>query len=887
MMTNRFLETKFHIPAKRIGDVTRPRLLEFLYTGYTENRKLTLVSAPAGYGKTTLLTDWIHSLADDNKVAWLSLDEGDNELNRFLGYWISTFRRIDTALGQDAQNMLSMAQILTPTAIMDALINDLAVFSTPVIIVLDDYHVITNPTLHASLEYFIEHQPSHFHLVVATREDPPLPLARMRTRRQMTEVRAHHLRFTPEEAGYFFNQTMKLNLEVDFVNTLEQRTEGWVAGLQLAAMALQDLPNQQDFIQTFRGTHRYILDYLAEEVLRRQPEEIRTFLFQTAVLGKFNASLCNALTGRSDSQVILDRLEQANLFLISLDNERAWYRYHHLFADYLRTGLEKTEQALLQEKASCWYEQNDLVFEAVKYAFLSGNLEMAADVFERVIQKASAWSGGEITTLVEWLDALPVQMLRSRPALCLHASRAWYIAGRIGLSERYLDLAEQSLRDCPTSDLHSGKLLAIAAERRAALAILHGDLLIAIERATYALNQLPEEELYDRARAGAMLGLAYGSSGDLERASHILIEVSDLAHTTGVSFMTLVTRCEAALVQIVQGRLNLAAQTVRQAMELMGENQLPSLGFAWFALAEIAWERNELVSAEQYLMDGIEISRQGVLIDDLRYELMSLARLKKSTGDLAAALLAIEQAHSICESFQIPRFVTLSEAHCVRIQLANGMLDTANQWAQQYQQLRNSHPVEYTREYEDLTLARIHLANGEIDQGLKLLTPLLKQSEVTGRIRTSIEAMILLSLTRKAQNKIDIAVEWLQKALKLAAPEGYTRLFLDEGSALAELLPKARPTAPNLVDQLLQEFASQLQAAKGFSTANDKLIAPLSEQELRVLKLIVMGKSNQAIAEELIISVGTAKWHVHNVLQKLGVNNRPQAIARASELGLG
>ena len=540
------------------------------------------------------------------------------------------------------------------------------------------------------MEYFIEHQPTQIHLIISTREDPPLPLASMRASGHMTEIRAHDLRFTPDEANQFFNHSMHLKLAAETVSTLEARTEGWVVGLQLAALALQNLPNPHEFIQTFRGTHRYLLDYLAEEVLRQQDEEIRNFLFQTAVLEKFNAPLCNALTGRSDSQDLLSRLEQANLFIIPLDNERIWYRYHHLFADYLRTGLTKFEQALLQEKASHWYEENDLVFEAVKHAFLSENLEMTANVIERVIQKASAWSGGEITTLVGWLDALPGQLLQSKPALCLHASRAWYIAGRINLSEKYLDLAEQSLKESSTSDLHTRTLLAISAERRAALAAMRGNLSFAIERASYALNQLLEEDLYDRARAGAMLGLAYGLKGDLEKASQLLIKASDLSHTAGVSFMTVMSRCEAALMQITQGRLNLATQTVQQALQLAGKKQIPPLGFAWYVLAEIAWERNELSSAEQYLMDGIKISKQGVLIDDLRFELMMLAQLKKSTGNLAAAMSAIEQAHSICQSFEISRLDLLSSAHRVRIQLANGMMDIVNQWAKQYQELRNS-----------------------------------------------------------------------------------------------------------------------------------------------------------------------------------------------------
>ena len=887
-MLNRLLATKFHIPPWRITGVSRVSLIDRLTTGLLEGSKLTLVSAPAGYGKTTLISEWIYTLGESLQIAWISLDEGDNDLNRFLNYWLSAFQSIDESVGLNAKSLLPLPQIPSLHAILDELLNDLVSLEIRVMMVLDDYHTITNPQIHDAVEYFIEHQPAKVHLIITTREDPPFLLSRMRARRQMTEIRAIDLRFTQDEAQQFFNQSMNLELPEKTINTIEVRTEGWAVGLQLAALALQNLPNPHEFIRTFNGTHRYILDYLAEEVLRQKDEGTRNYLFQTAVLEKFNASLCNSITGRSDSQELLHELEQANLFITPLDNERNWYRYHPLFADYLRTGLTITEQARLHELASQWYEANDLAFEAVKHAFLSENLEETVNVIERVIQKPTVWSGGEISILVGWLDALPSQLLQSKPALCLHASRAWYIAGRINLSEKYLDLAEQALRESPTLYQHTRTLLAISAERRAALAALRGDISFAIERATYALTQLPEDGIYDRARANAMLGLAYGLKGDLKEASHLLISASDLSHTVGVSFMAVMTRCEAALLQITQGKLPLATEIVQQAIHFSGETQIPPLGFAKYVLAEIAWKKNELVSAEKYLMEGIEISNQGILIDDLRFELMMLAHLKKSTGDLTAALTAIEQAHSICQSFEIPRLITLSSAHCVRIQLANGMLEEVNQWAQQYQEFRDSMQVEYIREYEDLTLARVFLVNKEYEPALELLTLLYEKANSSGRIRTCIEAAILLSLVGLAQKKPTTAQEWLVKALTLAAPEGFLRLFLDEGPIIADQLPKIRHRAPGFVDQLLETFSYQSQKTNLIANTqkNQKLVNPLSEQELCVLSLIITGKSNQEIAEELFISNGTAKWHVHNVLQKLGVSNRPQAIAIAREMGI-
>ncbi len=338
-MQTRFLETKFYIPSWREGGVTRPCLLEHLQSGLDERRKLTLVSAPAGYGKTTLIAEWLGTIANDSRIAWLSLDESDNDLSRFLGYWVASFRRANESLGANAQSLLDMPQLPPLNSFLDGLINDLSALEDSILLVLDDYHLISNSKIHEALEYFLDHQPAQVHLAITTREDPPFPLARMRARGQMTEIRAHDLRFTPQEATQFFNQSMKLDLTPQSVDDLEKRTEGWAVGLQLAGLALQSLPDPQKFIETFRGSHRYVLDYLAEEVLRQQGEEVRRFLAQTSVLERLNASLCNALTERNDSQSVLTRLEQSNLFIIPLDNERGWYRYHHLFADYLRTEL--------------------------------------------------------------------------------------------------------------------------------------------------------------------------------------------------------------------------------------------------------------------------------------------------------------------------------------------------------------------------------------------------------------------------------------------------------------------------------------------------------------------------------------------------------------------
>jgi LuxR family maltose regulon positive regulatory protein len=796
---------------------------------------------------------------------------------------ITALNRADGTLAQSLQSLLEMPQFPPLQTIMDELINDLAGLDTPLVLVLDDYYVITNPQLHEVVEYFIDHQPAQIHLALTTRADPPVPLARLRARGQMTEIRAHDLRFTLDEAREFF-KSMKLDLDAETIRALEARTEGWATGLQLAALALQNLPNPQDFIEAFRGSHRYVLDYLAEEVIRQQSEEIRQFLTQTSVLERFNAAACEALTGRADSQALLARLEQANLFVIPLDNERVWYRYHHLFADYLRTGLAKTEQADLYKKASLWHEENDLVFEAVRYALASRDHEFAAGVIERAVQKEATWSGGRVATLAGWLDALPAQALQTRPLLSLHASRILYLAGRFELAEKLLDRVEPSLEEGSFPAHEVKNLLALASLYRGAIASMRGEVQRAIEQTRRAQALLPKDDQLAQARAIYSLGLAYELSGKTAQSVQSYLQASQLAWSAGVLFLAINGRCAAAQAQITQGKVRLAVQTCQQAIKLAGETRIAPIGLAWSILGAIAYEQDDLTTAEKYLQDGVELSRRGGLQDDLIWGLVFLARLKYAMGDLPEAIAALEQANAIVQVYNIPRISMLASAFVARLQLAAGQIELALQWARGYQAERAAQPVEYLREFEDLTLARFLLANDELETVPPILDPLLEQAQAAGRVRICIETMILQALFHRANKNMPAAVNWLAQALRLAAPEGFRRAFLDEGAALMELLPKARPAAPEFVDSLLEKRLAAAEATLPLATQQPD---PLSEQEMRVLKLVVAGKSNQEIAEELVITVGTAKWHVHNILQKLGVNNRPQAIARAHELGIG
>lgn len=884
-MNIHLLTTKFHIPPWRTAAVARPRLLERLTAGLDQNRKLTLVSAPAGYGKTTLVTGWIHSLTQGGgnlRAAWLSLDEADNEPERFLGYWLAAFQQVDESLGEKIQPLLSLPPLRVPPArvLLDELLNELAASAFPILLTLDDYHVITNPQIHEALAYFIDHQPAHIHLVLTTRADPPLPLARLRARGQMTEIRAPDLRFTPEEERRFFDLSMNLPLAEEFLCALDERTEGWAAGLQLAGLALQNLTGdrRQRFIETFRGSHRYVLDYLAEEVIRQQGEEIRAFLIQTSILDRFNAGACCALTGRADAQAVIAYLEQVNLFIVPLDDERIWYRYHHLFSDYLRTLLTKPEQIELNKKASVWHETNNLMVEAVKYALASADLDFAADVVERALQKDTTWSGGNVALLSSWLDALPPQALHTRPQLSLNASHLLYLSGRFELAEKCIAQAEKSLRSLPATP-EAEQMLALAALYRGSIASVRGEVQQAIEQTTLAQSRLPRENHLAQARAFFSLGLAYELSGQTEQAVQNYLQSSDEAALAGVLFPAIHARCAAAQVQISQGRLHLAEQTCQQTLQLAQGARLAPLGLVWSILGSIALERNDLAAAERLLQDGIALARQGGLMDDVILGLAFLARLRAYQGNPTSAFAAVQEVKSGMQGYGIQRMSMLASAYLARLQLYMGQKQAAAQWAADYQSSRATPPGEF----EELTLVRVLLATGELNPLPAILHPLLEKATAAGQQQTCIEVMMLLGLFHQAKQETQAALDWLGKSLRLAASEGYARIFLDEGQPLLDLLPRVRSAAPELVDTLL---AVSTPESESYPTPLAVLPDPLSEQEIRVLLLIVAGKSNQEIAAELVISVGTAKWHVHNILQKLGVSNRPQAIARARELGL-
>ena len=878
-MAVQLLHTKCHLPPTRPNSVPRARLGETLQGGLLAGRKLTLISAPAGYGKTTLAAGWARQ--SDLPIAWLSLDEQDDEFGRFLAYLLLSLQQAASGAGAQIRLILDAPQLPPVETIAVGLSEELARLGESngrFLLALDDYHKIRQPLIHDLLNRLLEHLPPACHLLLISREDPPLPLPRLRARGEMTEIRAQDLRFTVAEAEQFFNQTMQLGLSPDWVAALETRTEGWIASLQLAALSLhgRDAAQTEAFIRAFGGSHRYVFDYLAEEVLGQQPEEIRAFLRATAVLNSFNAPLCHALTGRADSQAILHQLEQANLFLIPLDDERDWFRYHHLFAEYLRAGLDQAERTALYQQAACWCEANALLFEAVRYALKSDDPDFATALIERALLSDQTWSGGHIALLSSWLDALPPQIWQSRPKLSLQAARVLDLAKRYDLAERYIDQTEQSVKAMPET-AETGQLLALAALYRGSIAAIRGDVAQAVEQTTFAQARLAPDNRLAHARAAYSLGLVHELSGDAGEAVRRYLQSGDEARAAGVFFLEVHARCAAAQMRISQGRLHLAEQTCRQAEQVAEREGLALLGLPRVILGEIALERNELAAAAQLLQEGIALARQGGVSDNLVWGLSFLFRLRVAQKDFADAVTVGQEAHAITQTYGVSRLSTLADAHLARLQLQSGQTQAAAGWA-----ARQAAPRPPPDTFVALTLARIFLAQGDLAQAKPILLAVQQKATADGRQRAQIESLILLALLAQADGEWTTAVATLTQALQLAAPERFLRLFLDEGASLAALLPSVRPSAPGFVDELL----AALQVEMGETAVVPSSPDALSEQETAVLQLLCAGLSNREIGAELFISPGTAKWHVHNILQKLGASNRAQAAVRARELGL-
>jgi len=885
--------------------VARPRLIARLERD--AGRKLTLISAPAGFGKTTLLVEWSREVAgDEGSVAWLSLDEGDNDPTRFLTYLVAALRSVEEDIGAGVLSALRSPEPPHIEAITAALINELAALPEEPTIILDDYHVIDSEPVHGILSFLLEHLPPNAHLIISSRIDPPLQLSRLRARNHMMKLDAAELSFTSEEAATFLNSVMGLELSAEDIAALEQRTEGWIAGLQLAALSMRDRRDVSGFVRAFSGSHRDVLDYLAEEVLERQPESIRRFLLETSVLDYLSYSLCDAVTGRSDGQQMLERLERDNLFVVALDEQRHWYRYHHLFTDFLRTRLEREspERASeLHSRAAEWYEGNALISVAVGHVLAAEDYDRAAELVEQVI--GEMWFRAEVMTLLGWLEALPEGAKRRRPRLLLEHATALMWVGRlegveslVGEAERIVDTAAEGTDEVSPSsveNIHRPYLLGYAAATRAWHANLLGNPQSGIEFARRALEFLPDDPR-PRTFAAFSLAAAYSFAGDFEAASAAFAEAAELGLAAGHDYLALEAMGYHAELQMARGHLYEADSILRRALGFAaarGDVSLPATGEVQVAMGELLYEWDELDSAEDRLKEGVRLAERTGQLGSQVDGYVSLSRLKQVRGDTDGAVETAQEAERLARSSGVSQFIVEVAAWKSRLHLAQGELAAATSELERVG-MGDDDPV-FVREIEQSARARLLIAQGEHDEALRLLADLREAAQAAGRIGREIEILTLQALTLRAKGEKERAVNTLTQALALGEPEGYVRTFVDEGPKMAVLMSevlevqqRGQMYPPNRVSaHYLRKLRAALeQEAPDLASPSAELPEPLSERELKVLTLVAAGETNQEIAGELFVAKSTVKTHIKNIYRKLDTHNRTQALARARELNL-
>lgn len=879
-MSTPILDTKLYKPLPQPRVVIRPRLIERLNEG--SRRRLTLISAPAGSGKTTLVSEWAASC--ERPVAWLSLDKGDNDPTRFLAHLVAALQTIATHIGEGVSGLLRSPQPPPTESILTGLLNDIATVPEDFALVLDDYHAVDAGPVNDALAFLLDHPPPRMQLVLATREDPQLPVARARVRGQLTELRVADLRFTPSEAAEFLNQVMDLDLSPEDIAALEARTEGWIAGLQLAAISMQGHEDATSFIRSFTGSHRFVLDFLVEEVLQQQPERVQAFLLRTSILHRLCGPLSDAVLRdpSASGQATLEYLEHANLFLVPLDDERRWYRYHHLFAELLRQRLHQSVAsgegpgvAEYHIRASQWYEDNGLEIEAFHHAAAAKDVDRAQRLIEG--DRIPRHFRGAVTAVLDWLESLPETVLNARPSLSLRYASLLLANGQTtGVADR-LDAAEAALRGTEADD-ETRDLVGQIAAARAVLALTRYQVDTILAESRRALEYLRPSSLSGRSRANWTLGYAYKWQRDYAAAGRAYAEAISTSQASGETFTTILATIGLGLIQEAQNQLHLAAQTYRHILQLVGDQPPPITSEAHLGLARVLYEWNDLDAAEQHGQQSLHLARQfESVIDRFIACQVFLGRLRAAHGDVAGAAAILARAsQSAHEPHFVNRLPEVAAAH-VPILLHQGDLAAAAELAQ-------THRL-------PLSQARVHLAQGDPATALAALRPLRRQAEARGWADKRLKVMALQAVAHHAHGETDEAVHVLGAALALAKHDGFIRIFVDEG------IPMARPLYDALALDVEPEYVRRLLAAYPAAQpervtsaqlrgSESGMVEPLSQREIEVLQLVADGLTNQEIATRLYLSLHTVKVHVRNIFTKLAVKNRAQATTRGRALGI-
>jgi ATP/maltotriose-dependent transcriptional regulator MalT len=890
-MTIVLLKTKLAVPSVRSRQVARPRLIERLDAGL--ERKLILVSAPAGYGKTTLISAWVKTRG--LPTAWFSIEQKDNQPESFWFYVIAALQSIGGRVGEDSLSMLLASPPSSLEAILSTLLNELGEIRQDFILVLDDFHIITNRQIQDGVMFLVEHLPWTAHVILSTRADPPWLLARLRSKGEMAELRVDHLRFTIGETAEFMNDVMGLSLDPEDIIALDTRTEGWIAGLQMSALSIEGRVDKSGFIEALSGSHRFILDYLVEEVLNRQPADIQQFLSRTSLLGCLNASLCNAVTDRADSQKVLRKLERANLFLIPLDDERCWYRYHPLFAELLNFSLSQKwpeEIPRIHRRASEWYMTNGLIADAVDHATAIGDVDYVVRLIEMNAITVIAVYNHQLLPLVNWLNDLPEHFLHSRPRLLL--TQAWALAysGKMEHAEAVIQKLEQILnRDLPEA---AGKSAdreqwdGYIASIRGYNAFMRGDTLDSYHQLSNALKQIPDSDIPTRVFTAVSLGAAIGLTGDLDGGIQLLTEAVELYQDHENPFLTLVIMIELLGLQVLQGKLRQVIATSKEVIRLSSKysrltGQLPStLGFAYARLSYALREQNQIELAIFYAQEAVKISRKWGQKDSMGMSYLYLAYALQAAGRSAKASEAIERARQTSKDISHASDAIVS-AYEVKLHYLQGDLAFITNWAEACGLGVEDHlPFSRVREY--LTFARALMVQEKLEESNSLLQRLLPLSTDAGAISYVVENLVLQALVLQEQGKDELALDRLEQALELAELEGFVRSFVDEGERIIRLLRMAAAR------KYRSEYAIKLLAIleslsdPGPKSSSGVLGNLLTLREVEILKMLSTGMTVPQIADELCIAVSTLRTHIRNIYEKLGVHSRIEAAAIAQEM---
>ncbi|MCP4415675.1 MAG: hypothetical protein GY805_03570 [Chloroflexi bacterium] len=895
-MSGDLLQTKLYVPRLRPFLIPRPHLIAKLNAG--SGGKLTLVSAPAGFGKTTLLTEWlvtqspIHNDQSSIKTAWLSLDGRDNDPARFLAYFVAALVQIDGNLGQTFTNapntfMPSGKEPLREPLLI-SLLNEIGELPYSFRLVLDDYHVIINTAVQNILTFLLDNLPPQMHLVISTRADPPWALSRLRVRQQINEIRAKELRFTAKETAAFLNKTMALTLSPEDVTVLEARTEGWIAGLQLAALTLQKDANNSQFIRTFASSNRFIFDYLAEEVLERQPPELQDFLLQTSILAQMNSQLCAAVLEQDEAQGTLKQLEQNNVFLIPLDDEQQWYRYHHLFADLLHNRLRQTipnQIPILHLRAAAWFTQEGMIAEAVSHAHAANDLEQMVRLVKR--NAFAMLDIGELTTLKGWLDTLPDKVVLAEPWMSLFY--AWTLAylGQTDAVEQHLKNAGQGLAGATKEDEQhlSGQIAAI----RTFLAKLKGETLPAVQLANQALTQLPVDDFKTRSFVAAMLGTVLQQMGDLAAAARAFDTAVSTSRKAGNSHMAVHALCDLAGLQLLQGKLNKADATCREALKLAknsaerGGRPLLGADFAHARLSGVLLRRNKLDAALHHAQQGFELSQQRGQADILTFCALALTAVQFELNDEHGWRQTLQQARQV--ERDAARHNALIDFVEVEFGLLRGDVKTAVAWAKT-NELHVENEIQAGQTFYYIFLARLLIAQNKTNETLSLLKRLLEFEEKSDATGLVISILVLQAVAWQITENTESALTALERAILLAEPEGYVRVFIDNGTSLQPLLRQLsqRGIAVAYVNRLLSALEDERETTR--PSAPDLPQEPLSDREVEVLRLLQTDLRAPQIASRIFVSVHTVRSHIKNIYRKLNVHSRYEAVAKAQKLEL-